>query len=309
MHGSDELTQAQDSQDDKWVDPTCCAVWLNETAYAMNAYGGLQCTILNTEVPLFPPDSNVSLALFPAAAVFNSSDGETIYVAYPSADKDSTLKYVTFDGKKWSSETAIPGVLTDWSPALAVWEEDGENKLLYVFHQGSDKTNTANTLWYTTFDGTNWATDTQVPGVWLDNSPAAVFYNGALYVVHQGSWRTGTSGTLWYTVFDGKQWSADRPIPNVSSASGSPSVVASKFVGDGDDAKLVVAYRDSTDGFWLEVMTGTQWDKFPFNMTVFPGLHLDPAASPALLASGDGEPILVITNTYGNPTPFQYDPN
>jgi hypothetical protein len=272
----------------------------------MNSYGGLKCTILNTDVPDFPPESNISLALFPAAAVFNHSDSETIYVAYPSADKDSTLKYVTFDGKKWSSQTTIPGVLTNLSPALAVWRENGKDKLLYVVHQGSDETNTANTLWYTTFDGENWAPDTQVPGVWLDNSPAAAFYNGTLYVVHLGSWRTGTSGTLWYTTFDGKQWTSDTPIPNVSSASGSPSVAASKFVGDGDDAKLVVAYRNSTDEFWLEVMSGTQWDSFQFPINLSPGLTLDPNASPALLASDDGNPILVITNTYGNPTACQY---
>jgi hypothetical protein len=70
------------------------------------------------------------------------------------------------------------------------------NGKLYCFHQGAGNNGE---LWYSVFDGTNWAPDTHVPDLTIGASPAVVNYNGKLYCFHQGA---GNNGELWYGVFD-----------------------------------------------------------------------------------------------------------
>ena len=62
---------------------------------------------------------------------------------------------------------------------------------LYVFHQGIGGENMF--LWYSVFDGTNWAPDTQVLGTTrggsnldLASPPSAVAWAGGISVLHQG---------------------------------------------------------------------------------------------------------------------------
>jgi hypothetical protein len=94
---------------------------------------------------------------------------------------------------------------------------------LYVFHmrQESDQQ-----LWYTVFDGTNWAPDTQVPNLGVSFSPSAVAWNGGIAVFHQGQ---DADQQLWYTLSpDGTNWAPDTQISNpggVARMTDSPSAV------------------------------------------------------------------------------------
>ena len=98
---------------------------------------------------------------------------------------------------------------------------------LYVFHQGIGGDGIY--LWYSVFDGENWAPDTQVLGTTpagsnldLASPPSAVAWAGGITVFHQGS---GEGGQLWYTYSaDGINWGPDTFVPHVGM-SGSPSAV------------------------------------------------------------------------------------
>lgn len=96
-----------------------------------------------------------------------------------------------------------------------------------VFHQGQGDNQTQ--LWYSAFDGTNWTTpDTQVPNVYLSDSPSAVVVpDGGIAVFHQGFGGNVYfgDGTLWYTYSpDGTNWGEDTQVPNVGMSE-SPSAV------------------------------------------------------------------------------------
>ena len=100
------------------------------------------------------------------------------------------------------------------SPSAVVF-----NGLLYVFHQGEGNDGQ---LWYNSYDGQNFAGDTQVPNLGMSASPSAVVFNGLLYVFHQGE---GNDGQLWYTSFDGEKWAGDRQVPNLGMSEGPSAVV------------------------------------------------------------------------------------
>ena len=89
---------------------------------------------------------------------------------------------------------------------------------LYVFHQGFDGNGQ---LWYSSFDGTNCAPDTQIPILGMSGSPWAVLWAGGISVFHQGG---ENNGSLWYSYFDGTNWYPDTLVPNLGM-SGSPSCV------------------------------------------------------------------------------------
>jgi len=95
---------------------------------------------------------------------------------------------------------------------------------LYVFHQGFGYDQQ---LWYTIFDGTNWAPDTQVPNLGMTESPSAVAWAGGITVFHQGQFDEHhmLTGQLWYTYSpDGANWELDTQVKNVGMTA-SPSAV------------------------------------------------------------------------------------
>jgi len=80
-------------------------------------------------------------------------------------------------------------------------------------------------LWYSVFDGTNWATDTLIPNLGMSGSPSAALWKGGITVFHQGS---NNDGQLWYTFSsDGKNWGTTRTdtlVQNVGMTD-SPSAI------------------------------------------------------------------------------------
>ena len=104
---------------------------------------------------------------------------------------------------------------------------------LYVFHQGIGSESML--LWYSVFDGTNWAPDTQVLGTTrggsnldLASPPSAVAWAGGISVFHQGWLHTvpgAPDGHLWYTYSpDGTNWGPDT-LGTPLGMSESPSAV------------------------------------------------------------------------------------
>ena len=140
----------------------------------------------------------------------------------------------------------------------------GYNGKLFCFHHGS---NNNGQLWYSIFDGTNWAQDRQVQNVGISVSPSAIAYNGKLYCFHQGY---NNNGQLWYSVFDGTNWTTDKQIQNVGMSS-SPSVVVY-------NGKLYCFHQgyNNNGQLWYSVFDGTNWA--PDKQIQHVGMSSSPAA-------------------------------
>jgi hypothetical protein len=128
-------------------------------------------------------------------------------VTHQASDNSQELFYTTTDdGTNWSPDIKAPNVYLNASPAMAVSQDDqGNDKLLYVVHQGAKFFK--GQLWYTTFDGTNWSTDTPISNISMTNSPSIAFFWGLLWVAYQNT-APGNSQTIWCTRYDGKTWSS-----------------------------------------------------------------------------------------------------
>jgi chitinase len=142
---------------------------------------------------------------------------------------------------------------------------------LYVFHQGSGENGQ---LWYSVFDGSNWAADTQISNVDISGSPsAAVFSSGTMSVFHQGY---GDSGQLWYSYFDGTNWETDTQVPNLGMSE-SPSAV---FYNG-----LLYVFHQGSGGngqLWYSVFDGANWS----DDTLVPNLGMSGSPSAVAWAGG-----------------------
>jgi hypothetical protein len=142
-----------------------------------------------------------------------------LYVFHHGFGMNGELWYSVFDldSSTWSPDRQVPNVGLSGSPSAVVYPGRG----IYVFHQGLanaggpfDKAALQDgQLWYSFFDGTNWAPDTLVPNVGISEEPSAVvFPGGGMSVFHRGD---DVPGTLWYSFFDGTNWQPDTQVPNV----------------------------------------------------------------------------------------------
>ena len=132
-------------------------------------------------------------------------------------------------------------------------------------------------LWYSVFDGANWATDTLIPNLGMSGSPSAALWKGGITVFHQGS---NNDGQLWYTFSsDGKNWGTTHTDAQVQGRiiSGSPSVVAYNGV-------LYIFYQGGnqyTGQLWYTTYDGTNWGQ-----NVIPNLGMSGSPSAALWKGG-----------------------
>jgi chitinase len=158
----------------------------------------------------------------------------------------------------WSLDKMVdPKVGISGAPGVAVF--DGR---LYALHEGR---NYDGQLWYTSFDGTTWATDTKIEGPEV-SSPhqnlrfraphaAAVVFNGTLYCLY-----SGTDGILHYiSTTDGSNWSKTPATPFTTAQYSGPPGVA-KFGG-----KLYCMHEGAGESGQLRYSTfdGAGWTDLP----------------------------------------------
>jgi hypothetical protein len=105
-------------------------------------------------------------------------------------------------------------------------------------------------LWYTTFNGSSWAPQQQIPNVWSSVGPSLAVFNGKLYMAWKG---VVGDQSLWWTTFDGTNWAPQQQIPNVWSSVG-PSLAV--FNG-----KLYMAWKGvaGDQGIWWTTYDGNSW--------------------------------------------------
>lgn len=168
--------------------------------YRTDASGKLN-IVLRSAIP------NIYISGKPAVAVY----GDKLYFVYRPGGDSQKLTYTTFDGQIWSRPvTTQKGILT--SPALAVYRNT-----LYCTHQGWEEDR--GTIWYSTFDGTEWSQDHPLPGLKISDSPSLAVYKGELYCAYH---RADGTNTAWCIKCDGASWSHEMSMS--APVSQSPSI-------------------------------------------------------------------------------------
>jgi hypothetical protein len=172
-----------------------------------------------------PQPTDVDVSTPPALALFQ---GE-LFLVYELTgglwySRFNLMKWFADNDAQWTKPKLVPNVGITGTPGLAAF--DG---VLVVAHRGGGD---SNELWCVTCDHVDseidvWGTDTQVPNVYMSESPALAVYNDTLFLAHQGCAEYNTLDRVWYTTISttlsGWNWSNDTYLPDVH-ISGSPSL-------------------------------------------------------------------------------------
>ncbi len=155
-----------------------------------------------------------------------------LYAAWAGTDSDEQLWYSSFDGSSWAAQAQIPGE-SSVGPSLAWFANAAAgSELLYAAWQGSDGDQR---LWYSSFDGSSWAPQAQIPGTASSVGPSLTTFNGLLYAVWQGS---DGDQRLWYSSFDGSSWAPQAQIPGAQAQI--PATVPAPATGLGSNTNYIL---------------------------------------------------------------------
>ncbi len=209
---------------------------------------------------------NVGSEIGPALAL---SSGK-IHMAWKGVAGDTRLFYSSFlassSGIEWADQQQIPGVFSSVGPALTVFggfihpdpNSPGNFSLgdgLFAAW-GGDGTDTS--IWFATYDGSQWSGQQQVPGpVFTSHRPAVVAFQGKLLMVWKGD---GEDTRLWYTTYDTdtSSWAAQQQLlqPDGSNVFSSAGPALTVFAG-----QAVAAWRGEFSDTRISFTTynGIQW--------------------------------------------------
>jgi hypothetical protein len=115
---------------------------------------------------------NVGMSGSPSAVVF--PDGR-LSVFHQGSGDSGQLWYTWFDGTNWHPDQQVPNLIAppapimSQSPSAVAWPAPAGAASVFYQGQGDD-----GSLWYSYWDGTNWALQTQVPNVGVSTSPSCV---------------------------------------------------------------------------------------------------------------------------------------
>ena len=156
----------------------------------------------------------------PSLAAFQ----DPLYAAWKGSGSDETLWYSSFNGSSWAPQAQIPGTASPVGPSLAVAEEFAVDPPLYAAWAGTDSDQQ---LWYSSFNGSSWAAQAQIPGE-SSVGPSLAAFNGLLYAVWLGS---DGDQRLWYSSFNGSSWAPQAQIPGAQAAVSDPVPVPAAGLG------------------------------------------------------------------------------
>ncbi|WP_371250608.1 hypothetical protein [Nonomuraea sp. AD125B] len=154
---------------------------------------------------------------------------------------NTAIRSIVLSGSGWSEDIQMPGS-TPGAPALASY--DGK---LYCVVRGL----TNQSLYWNSFDGTQWSSYTQLgDGAASPSAPALAAYGGKLYCVFRDA-----NGVLNSFQFDGSRWSFSPQHPP-GSTSAPPALAAY-------DGQLYCVVRGHTNSaLYLATFNGSQWTSF-----------------------------------------------
>jgi hypothetical protein len=115
-------------------------------------------------------------------------------------------------------QKTIPGVESDFGPPLTM-----RPPIAAAWKGG----NGDESLWYSTFNGSSWTTQQQIPyPVASSVGPSLTTSYGELDIVYAAWKGSGTDESQWYATFNGEKWSTQQQIPGTLSSVG-PSLAYS----------------------------------------------------------------------------------
>jgi len=128
-------------------------------------------------------------------------------------------------------------------------------------------------IWWSTFNGHQWAAQQEVPDVGSSDGPAVALFGGILYMAWKGR---ADDPDLWWTTFDGQTWAAQKVVPGTGSnarpalalfrgqlqmtwrgAAGDESLYWATFDGSAWTSQQQIKNVGSTDGPALAVYDST----------------------------------------------------
>lgn len=119
-------------------------------------------------------------------------------------DLPDAIWWIPFDGQVWKERPRSDN-LTNETPALGVWGEGSDQKLVMV-HKGNEADES---LYYSTLDGYTW-TPKQPIGGRTDAPPSLTYYCSHLYAC----WKeAGDDEHIMYSAFDGNSWTDPKRLP------------------------------------------------------------------------------------------------
>jgi len=133
----------------------------------------------------------------------NAGGGSAGYTSGPGWDACTGFGSIVGN----AMETALMGV--GLPPAIAVF-----NGSLYMAWKGMEFDDG---IFYSTFNGTTWAAQQQVPGVGTSSGVSLAVFNGKLYMAWKGM--QADQGIYW-SVFDGTGWAPQQQVPGVGTSTG-----------------------------------------------------------------------------------------
>jgi hypothetical protein len=118
---------------------------------------------------------------------------------------------------------------------------------LYMVWKGEERDDR---VFFSTFDGSHWAPQQQVPGILSSSGVALAAYAGQLYMAWKGM--LGDQG-IYYTHFNGMAWAPQQQVPGVGSSVG-PSLAV---VG----SNLFMAWKgeESDQRIFFNQFNGSSW--------------------------------------------------
>jgi kumamolisin len=137
-------------------------------------------------------------------------------------------------------QTALLGI--GLPPALAVYQ----NKLF----MGWKGIEFDERLWWTSYNGSSWAAQQQVPGVASSAGVAFAVFNNDLYMAWKGM---GNDQGIWWSFFNGSSWAPQKNVANVATSTGPRLAVYG--------GKLYMAWKGMEDDqrLWWSSFNGTAW--------------------------------------------------
>jgi kumamolisin len=137
-------------------------------------------------------------------------------------------------------QTALLGI--GLPPALAVF-----NNTLFMAWKGIEFDER---IFYTTYNGTAWAAQKQVPGVFTSAGVSLAVFQNQLYMAWKGE---GNDQGIWWSVFNGSSWAAQKEVPNVATSTGPRLAVFQN--------KLYMTWKGMEDDqrLWWSSFNGSAW--------------------------------------------------
>jgi hypothetical protein len=141
-----------------------------------------------------------------------------ILMAWGGTDPVQSIQYCTFDGNVWSAPISPNNMGTSAMPALAVF-----NGTIYMAWKGVNRPGSDDIkIYYSSFDGSNWAPQQIVPNVGTTGGLSLTVFNNMLCLSWKGQ---GDDTRIFFSTFDGNNWTPQQIVPDALTQVG-PGMVA-----------------------------------------------------------------------------------